>query len=111
MILPFLIALAGTPDIPASAAVWAHMPTGAEIAAAYPARTDMPDTFDIDLRCRIIDAAGHVHCIVVGESPAGYGVGASAASLFTRSARLDTHRTPGGAPGHVVIVHYHIRPA
>ncbi len=111
MIIPFFMALAATADIPASSAVWVHLPSEAQFASAYPARTETPDQFDIDLRCRITDGAGRVSCIVVGESPAGYGVGPAAASLFTRFARLDMRRTPGSAPGRVVIMHYRIRPA
>ncbi len=109
MILPLLIALTAAPaDIPASAAVWQQRPPGKRLATIPPMGEEgfSPVRFDVDLRCRITDPAGHVHCITVGESPAGYGVGARTAAAFTRFAVLDMRRTPGSAPGRVVLVHY-----
>ena len=106
MILPLLIALAGDtpPDITRS--VWTHLPTAAQMTGVYPPRTEAPATYDIDLRCRITDVAGHVRCIVVGESPAGYGVGAKLEALFARLAVVDMQHTPGSAPGRIVVVHF-----
>ena len=111
MLLPLLIALAAAPAPDVAHFAWKHVPTDKQLAAVYPARTEMPEWFDIDLRCRIIDTAGRVTCIVVSESPSGYDVGGPVAKLFTRFARLDMHLTPGGAPGRTILLHYRVRPS
>ncbi len=108
MILPLLIALAGDtpPDITRS--VWKHLPTAEQLNNAYnDGRTDAPDTFDVDLRCRITGMAGHVRCILVSESPMGWATGAKVAAVFTRFAVVDMRDTLGSGPGRVIVVHYH----
>ena len=108
MILPLLIALAVGIPADMTPPVWKHLPAASQLAAAYPLMTEAPGDFEIDLRCRIMDAAGHVRCIAIGESPSEYGVGAKTAALFTRFAILDMRRMPRGARGRVVTGHCRI---
>ena len=104
MIAALLISAAVvSPDI--DHPVWKHLPATTVLAKAWPLGEDdsLPQRFDIDLRCRILNATGHVRCIVVGESPAGYGVGAKVAAAFSRFALYDMR---AAVPGQVVIQHY-----
>ncbi len=84
---------------------------GSHMATIYPEGEEdaMPVEFRVDLRCRIVDQAGHVHCIAIGEDPAGYGCGQRAEAVFSRYSVLDMRRTRGARVGKVFPLHLRLK--
>jgi hypothetical protein len=87
--------------------VFKQYPTGKQLGAVYPLGEldQLPDTFRVEMRCRIQDRAGHMQCMAIGENPAGFGCGSKAAVIFSQQAIIDMRRTQGAMVGDVALVH------
>ncbi len=69
--------------IDSSAKVWAELPTGSELAAAYPAPARENHMSGIaQLQCHVTKRGELTGCVVLSERPAGYRFAVAAFSLL-----------------------------
>jgi len=73
------------------AARWKAFPDAATLTDYYPPRAlDNEIEGSASVQCTVLDAAGHVHCTVVSETPKGYGFGQQTAKMVEEKGRVDT---------------------
>lgn len=70
---------------------WTAFPDANALSNYYPARAlDNEVEGSASVQCTVLDAAGHVHCTVVSETPKGYGFGQQTAKMVEEKGRVDT---------------------
>ncbi len=69
---------------------WKAFPDAATLTDYYPPRAlDNEVEGSASVQCTVLDAAGHVHCTVVAESPKGYGFGQQTVKMVEEKGRVD----------------------
>jgi len=70
---------------------WKAFPDAATLTDYYPPRAlDNEVEGSASVQCTVLDAAGHVRCTVVSESPKGYGFGQQTVKMVEEKGRVDT---------------------
>ncbi len=73
------------------AARWKAFPDAATLTDYYPPRAlDNETEGSASVQCTVLDAAGHVHCTLVSETPKGYGFGQQTVKMVEEKGRVDT---------------------
>ena len=70
---------------------WKAFPDAATLTDYYPPRAlDNEMEGSASVQCTVLDASGRVHCVVVSESPKGYGFGQQTVKMVEEKGRVDT---------------------
>jgi len=70
---------------------WKAFPDAATLADYYPARAiDNEMEGSASVQCTVLDTAGRVHCVLVSETPKGYGFGQRTVKMVEEKGRVDT---------------------
>ena len=70
---------------------WKAFPDAATLTDYYPPRAlDNEMEGVASVQCTVLDTAGHVHCVLVSESPKGYSFGAQTVKMVEDKGRVDT---------------------
>lgn len=72
---------------------WSRFPDSSALAEYYPSKAaDAEVEGQATVQCVVLDAAGRVSCVVLSESPGGYGFGAATVRMVQDKGRVDTSR-------------------
>jgi protein TonB len=75
------------------AARWTRFPDGNALTEYYPSKAaDAEVEGQATVQCVVLDTAGRVSCVVISESPGGYGFGAATVRMVQDKGRVDTSR-------------------
>ncbi len=70
---------------------WSKFPTGEALADYYPSRAANDEIEgSATVQCAVLDTAGRVSCVVISETPGGYGFGSATVHMVQDKGRVDT---------------------
>ena len=70
---------------------WSKFPTGEALAEYYPSRAANDEIEgSATVQCAVLDTAGRVSCVVISETPGGYGFGSATVHMVQDKGRVDT---------------------
>ncbi len=70
---------------------WTSFPDSGALAEYYPGKAiDDNRTGQAQVECTVLDAAGHISCVLLSETPAGYGFGDATVRVVQDKGRIDT---------------------
>jgi periplasmic protein TonB len=73
------------------AARWTRFPDSETLVSYYPARAEADEVEGLaTVECTVNDAKGRVSCVVMSESPKGYGFGKATVTMVQKEGRVDT---------------------
>ncbi|HVZ30367.1 MAG TPA: energy transducer TonB [Asticcacaulis sp.] len=72
---------------------WTRFPDGNALAEYYPSKAaDAEVEGQATVQCVVLDSSGRVSCVVISESPGGYGFGMATVRMVQDKGRVDTSR-------------------
>lgn len=91
---PNLVDTTGTDTGPAYVTPrWTSFPDSSALAQYYPGKAiDNDRTGQASVECTVLDAAGHISCVLISETPAGYGFGDATVRVVQDKGRIDTNQ-------------------
>ena len=70
---------------------WSRFPDGNALADYYPTRAANDEIEgSATVQCAVLDTSGRVSCVVISETPGGYGFGPATAHMVQDKGRVDT---------------------
>ena len=70
---------------------WSKFPDGEALAEYYPSRAANDEIEgSATVQCAVLDTAGRVSCVVISETPGGYGFGSATVHMVQDKGRVDT---------------------